>query len=195
MKIFEKVRKHYAALGISPSNPSTQKYPNDKRILFGFVILGCVIVPQFLYIFYVDNNFMDYMETICGVSACIIISICFASVASKKSLLFENISKLEMLIDTSNTILRELRIYKFKVKDILLESWQNSNFLGCKHPKSRRFFLETNQKMERLSEMVFTVVKIALHCYTLPTCIFSFITYFIVDDSENDSFQLPYSMW
>lgn len=54
--------------------------------------------------------------------------------------------------------------------------------LGCKYPKSRRFFMETSEKIERLSKIVFMlVVKIIVQFVMIPKCVVSFAVYFISD--------------
>lgn len=67
--------------------------------------------------------------------------------------------------------------------------------LGCKYPKSRRFFLKTRRQVERLSDVVFkAVIKIAVQFLMLPKCLVSYGVYFMTD-SGSDSFELPVPMW
>lgn len=69
------------------------------------------------------------------------------------------------------------------------------HILGCKYPKSRRFFLKTNRQAERLSEIVFTVVvKICVQLTILPKFVASLCVYFFTD-AGRDSFQLPLPIW
>lgn len=73
----------------------------------------------------------------------------------------------------------------------------NLNFydLGRKYAKSEALFFETSQQVERLSEIVFTVLmKVAVPCFILPKCIVIFVVYFTTD-LESDLFQLPYPLW
>lgn len=68
-------------------------------------------------------------------------------------------------------------------------------FLGCKYPKSRKFFLKTNRQVERLSEISFMLqMKVFVQCFMLPKFIASIGLYFITD-SGNDALQLPIPMW
>lgn len=67
--------------------------------------------------------------------------------------------------------------------------------LECKDPQSKAIFLKSSQLVERLSEIVFTVlVKVVVQCSVLPQCIVSFGVYFITD-SGSESFQLPVPFW
>lgn len=67
--------------------------------------------------------------------------------------------------------------------------------LGRKYPKSMKLFMEANQRAERVTEIVFTVVmKIAVQFIMLPKCIASFGSYFLTDSGSN-SFELPYPLW
>lgn len=67
--------------------------------------------------------------------------------------------------------------------------------LGCKYPKSRRFFWKINRQVERLSETIFTVVmKTVVQILILPKCVVSFATY-LISDLASDSFQLPIPLW
>lgn len=71
----------------------------------------------------------------------------------------------------------------------------HDNIVGCKYPKSRRFFWRINRQVEQLSEIIFKViVKIALQCLMLPRSIASYSIYFFTD-AGIESFQLPFTMW
>lgn len=55
--------------------------------------------------------------------------------------------------------------------------------------------MKTNQKVERLCEIVFMVfMKVAIQLIVLPKCIASFVAYF-VGGLGSDSFELPVPMW
>lgn len=106
MNIFRTIRKQFAIVGISnTSNQSTQKMAFIKRIACSF-ILFFTIVAQFLYILYVANGFMEYMEAICTFSASIIIFVSFMALAFKRTLLFESIDKIEKLVDSIKLLLQ-----------------------------------------------------------------------------------------
>lgn len=104
MKILKTVQKKYAYLGISSSHQSAQRHRFSKRVLSGFLFFGWSVVSRFVYIFYVASVFMGYMESICTTTANIIIFICFAAIAFERTLLFENIDKLEKLITASKLV-------------------------------------------------------------------------------------------
>lgn len=66
---------------------------------------------------------------------------------------------------------------------------------GCKNPKSMAYFLNSSQRVKRMTKTVFTVMmKIVLQFVILPAAIASFAAYFFTD-SGRDSFALPIPMW
>lgn len=195
MKIFQSVLKHFATLGISSSSSyqSTQKYPFNKRIFFGCTLLGWAIISQFVYIFRVANNFMEYVECVCLISGTTIVLICLATIAFRRTLLFSGIRELENLIETIKSFFDYRYTQRFESKPPF--STIKLCILGCKHPKSLAHFSRTNEQIEKLTELVFMlVVEIFLQLVMLPRCIVSFIVYFVTD-SGCDSFELPLPMW
>lgn len=104
MKVHEAVRQYYAILGISPSHQSNQKYPFSNGVLFGFSSIGSLITSQFLYMFYVASSFMEYMDSMCAIGATAVVFVCFATIVSRKNVLFKSIDGIEKLIDTSESI-------------------------------------------------------------------------------------------
>lgn len=104
MKFFDLVRRHYTILGISATNQSTQRYPLNKRVLFGLSLFVCSFVSHFVYIFRVASGFMDYMVGICTVSGCTIMFVAFVDICLEKNLLFESFDNVEKLIDTSEPV-------------------------------------------------------------------------------------------
>lgn len=105
IKILKTVRRNYAILGISPTHQSTQKYPFDGKVLFGFLLFGCTIILQLAYIFRVASGFMEYMECICENSGTIVMFIAFATIVLKLNLLFESIDDIENFMDSSEPFL------------------------------------------------------------------------------------------
>lgn len=190
MKIFRVVQQHYAILGVSSSHQPNQKYRLNRREVFSFFILGCLMISHFVYIFRVASGFMEYMECICSTSTCIIAAICFAAVVFRKTTLFERVGDIEQFIDASESVFKLLLV----VLPILYPNiW--FGFLGCKNQRSRRFFLKTNRQVERLCKFVFKAeVKFVLNFALLPKCIVSFGIYFLTD-SGNESLKLPIPLW
>lgn len=104
MKIFQTIQRQYTMLGISSSNRLSQKYPfNSPRVLSGFLLFGCSLGSQFERISHVTSGFMEYMECMCEATAVVVTFVCFATIVFNSDLLFENITKIENLIDTSKT--------------------------------------------------------------------------------------------
>lgn len=100
MKIFEVVQRNYASLGISLENRWTQKYPWIEQLL-PFLLFGVTILSHLMYIFYLANGFMEYVNCVCTTAATTIIFVCLMAVVFQKTTLFECIGNLEKLIDTS----------------------------------------------------------------------------------------------
>lgn len=100
IKIFQTLRRHYAILGISSSNQSAQKCLVNKRILIFFLLFGCSVVSQLVYI-RLANSFLDSMDCICSLYGGGIICVCFTAIVCRKNKLFETIEDIEKLIDSS----------------------------------------------------------------------------------------------
>lgn len=104
MKIFQTIQRQYAILGItSTSNESIGKYSFNRRMLLGFILFACTTASQLMYICCVANDFMEYIECVGVISGSIIVFVCFAAIAFKRILLFDNIDKMEKHIDSSKT--------------------------------------------------------------------------------------------
>lgn len=101
MKVFQTIQKQYAILGINSSNQFTLQLPISKRVFFGFSSFFYGIGSQFVYIYFVANGFMEYMDCICSISAAVIMCVCMAAVVFRKAILFECIDDIEKLINTS----------------------------------------------------------------------------------------------
>lgn len=190
MKIFQTIQRHYVSLGISSSVSSIQKYPINTRVFIGFLLFGLNAASQLIYIIYVANDFMGYMEVICASSGSTIIFVCFAAIVHKMTLLFETIDSIEKLIDSREPFSSNLS-FPFSIDNKI----SKLSILGWNIPKSRRFFLKRGRRTERLSEMIFMVVmKILVQLVMLPKIITSYCVYFLTD-LGSDSFQLPLPMW
>lgn len=104
MKIFQTVRKQYAIVGIS-SSPRLAKYNSFSNkisfVNFCFLLYGCLITSQFVYIFGVANGFMDYIVCVSSTSSSIILLVCFAAIVFRKTILFDCMDNMEQLINTS----------------------------------------------------------------------------------------------
>lgn len=103
MKALTITQKHYAILGINSSNESTEKLTFNNRILFGFFLFGFTAACQFMFILFVANGFMEYMDCVCSLSATVLIFVCFAANVFRKATLFECIHNIEKLINASKT--------------------------------------------------------------------------------------------
>lgn len=192
VKVFEIVQRHYAALGIRPTNHSSAKCPINKRVLTTISFLLCSIVLHAVYMFQMAAGFMEFVECICTTYASCMITGCFTIIVLQKDSLFESIGNLEKLIDTREALFDRAN---WNFIGIFVLNSSNSLGLGCAHPKSRRFLLLVRQQVEQLSEIVFTaMLKVALQCFILPPCVVSFGVY-IFTDAGTEAFQLPLPMW
>lgn len=101
MKVFKIVQRQYALLGISnSSNQTNHKYAFNERILFGFLLQGCALLSSILYILWEVNGFLDYMVSICTISANSLVFVCFMANVFQKTTLFECMNRIEKLIDS-----------------------------------------------------------------------------------------------
>lgn len=184
MRIFNTVQNSYAILGISSPNQSKK---NLLLVLFIFLLYACNFVSLYVYIFYVANDFMEYIEIANWSSGSVIIFVCFVAIVFRKDKLFKAIDDMEILFEKSEPNRLSFRTSFWKLINYCL--------LGSEYPESRRFFLKTVQQVERVCEIVFMVLlKIQLQLFMLPKCIASYCAYFFTD-SGADSFQLPCPMW
>lgn len=187
MKIFETIQKQYAILGIISSRLSSQKYRFNEREFLGFLLFGYQIFSQFVYVFHEASGFMEYVVSICATSGTIIMFVCFAAIVFRKSTLFESIDNVETLIDKSEC--------HFSIIIYVKKSKNEKCILGSKYPRSKRFFLITSQRVNRLCEIFFMlVVKVTLQVLMLPTFVVSYGLY-LFTDLGSESFQMPYPMW
>lgn len=190
MKVLEIVQTHLSILGISST-----EYPFNRRILFGFLLFGSCMVLHFTYIFCDATGFMDYVVSICLTLASAVIFATFATIHSKRVLLFDSIEKIEQFVDTSKMIMSSTLATSLSLNIIV--GFQNGicSISGSEYPKSKIFFLKTQQQVERSSEKVFRIImKILLKLFLLPKCVVSFVNY-LITDSGCDSFDLPVPFW
>lgn len=195
MKTFRTVREQYAILGIDGSSNQSPKIGLiNTRVVFGFLLFGCLIASQFIYMFHITSDFMEYMQCISSTSATFIIFICLVAIVLRKNTVFETIDNLEKLITASriqSLSMIIVRRCKWFDRDFILKTFP----LGCKHRKSEAFFRNVNQQVERLSESVFIVsMKILIQIVLLPKCVVSYGVYFFTE-SQSDSFQLSIPIW
>lgn len=192
MKLFQVVRKNYAILGIHPSHQSNQGLSFNTKELFGFFLIGGLISSQAMYISYVANGFTEYMNCVCAISATMVVFVCFATIVIRKAKLFKMVDYIERLIDTSKAIFNSFILWLSNLNAILNSG---SFALGSKYPKSRKLFRKMSRQIDRLSEIVFTLlVKIGLQLIILTICAVSFASYFGTD-AGSDAFQLSFPMW
>lgn len=186
MKVFNLIQKNYAVVGIITP---TGRNAFNNRILLGFFLFGLIFVSQVVLFLYVSDGLTEYMESGCSLSATILLFVCFSANIFKNSTLFECIHNIERLIDTSKLFFDPFEHEKIHSKT------EKPFISGCKYAKSKQFFLKTNRQVERLSEIVITlIVKIVVQIMMLPKAIISFATYFATG-SGSESFEIPYPMW
>lgn len=101
MKIFQFLQTQYAIVGIVPPSDQSSKLNLFARRIVCNSLLCFTIVSQFVYIFYVANDFMEYVECVCAFSASTILFVWFLAIVHREATLFENIDSIEKLIDTS----------------------------------------------------------------------------------------------
>lgn len=107
IKVLRIVRKQYAIAGITNSSSN---HPNknieliNKRIFCGLLALGCLIISHFLYIVYEASDFMEYMNCICATSSTLIVFGCISIIVVQRTLLFEMIERIELLIETRKAV-------------------------------------------------------------------------------------------
>lgn len=104
MKVFQKLSRQYAILGIR-SNATNPKHAFNERIHAGFFLFGCIIVTKFIYIFRVANAYMEYMECVSTTSGSIIVAVIYTHTVIISDEIFEVFGKIEQFIETSEIML------------------------------------------------------------------------------------------
>lgn len=113
MKVFTNTQRYFAAVGICSSNEPTRELALNNRILFGFSLFGLTIACQFMFILYVADDFMEYMDCGCSLSATITMFVCFAADVTKRATLFGCIHNIERLIAASESAFKSFKRIKF----------------------------------------------------------------------------------
>lgn len=67
-------------------------------------------------------------------------------------------------------------------------------FSGLNSPTAKSHYEQTNELVEKLSEIGFFMTNLAFPCFILPKVIFNFFNYF-TSDLGNDAFDLPAPIW
>lgn len=139
---------------------STQKYPFNEKIAFGAILFVFVLISKLEYI-HCSRCQRSY-----GIDGMLLWDLCdynriywFLVIAFNRVELFENIDRIEQLIDTSIADQKACYLRLFR-------STISIQFSGYKYQKSKELYLATSRQVERLSDFVFTLMmKVALQCY------------------------------
>lgn len=109
MDIFRTIQTKLAVLGINSSNQAILKNAFNRRVLFGFLLFGCTVISELMYIFHVASGFMESMDIISATFGSILVFVSFATMVSKRTSLFESINNLEKFIGASKKIVYTLQ--------------------------------------------------------------------------------------
>lgn len=186
--VFQAFQKNFAIVGIN-SNVAKQSYPFNVKILLGILLLGSAIVCNLLYVIYKAKTFAEYTQTIyiCSVS-CLILSALIITILKMKKL-FEFIDYTDELANTSKSTitgnqLKNFSIIFFKILFVFRSS-------ELKYSASQSIFHETNELVEKLSEIIFFVMsKMTSIAAIGPWCTYFFFMNFTTDLA----FELPCPM-
>lgn len=101
IKLFESSRKHFALLGITPSQ-SHKKYPFfTAKILIANSWYWLSLVLLSVYIFREASDFQEYVELIFRILLPILVYICFKVIVLKMDKLFKFIDNCEKFVNKS----------------------------------------------------------------------------------------------
>lgn len=100
MKICQRIRHHLTMLGIEPTK-SSQTFPLNPRLLFGFLLFNSAVLSTALYLVYLVNSILEYIQCFCILTALIEMSLCFTVIVLQKWRLFDYIECMERLINKS----------------------------------------------------------------------------------------------
>lgn len=103
MKICQIIRRHLTVLGIQPPK-SNQLLSFNPRISLGLLSFVCANILSALYLVYSANNILEYMRSVCVVTATTEVGFCFLAFVLQKRRLFDYMETMEKLINKSNFI-------------------------------------------------------------------------------------------
>lgn len=82
----------------------------------------------------------------------------------------------------------EYKVHSTKIKLTIL-------FTGQEYPESKAIYEQTNQRIEKYSEIIYVVVvKVTPVCFVVPKCMGSLLMYFLTD-LGSEALKLPIPMW
>lgn len=110
LQIFRTIRRLLAFLGLN-LNHSTEAYQLlNARLFLGSLVVSIATILYILYLFYVANTLIEYMQCIGILASVIENGICFTAIVFQSDYLFECVIQVEKTINAS----------KFKKKKTIL---------------------------------------------------------------------------
>lgn len=191
-EIFKLTLKNFAAVGFTP-DLKYQPYPLNEKILLGFLILiSSIICNDLMYIIREAKTFVEYTQSIYMFSLAAIITLVFVTILLNVSELFNFISGVESLINTSKQQTYS-NLCKFQHRFTFMHRF--FVILAYKYTESRSNYNKISPLIEKLSETVFFVMtKLTPAILYVPWTIYTFFIYFSTDLGA-DAFALPTLLW
>lgn len=191
IKVFQLIQENLAILGID-RNAAMKTHPFNMKNLIALQAINLNIICTVMYIIVEVNTFFIIMQCIYEFSVNVSVLLIALVILLKLKESYACIDDCDSLVNASKN-------------ECSLSWWnwswwnKNKNFFTIlselKYSASQSIFKEANQRVEKLSNIVFfLMVKITPGVVFLPSFIYSFIIYFAID-SENDPFTLPISFW
>ena len=110
LKIFKLIQKNFKVVGIEPSLVA-QKYPINRKILVGFLMLSFSFIWNLMTILYEANTFVEYTQSIytCSLAALIFLALVILLLnVTKMFNLIDGCSKFANLSESKNQIMCRL---------------------------------------------------------------------------------------
>lgn len=188
MKLFQSFQRNVAHLGINSSQMQKGHPFNAKNVLC-LILIGFASISEVFFLFDLEGSIGDNMYSVYMATMTTGVFLCYSIVVWKMERVFEFISGVEELVNTSMWFWIDGNFWECSNKKF-------DNFPGAlTYPIAKIIFVKTDEQNEKLSEFIyFVIVKVSSLYLVLPKLFYSFFRYF-TRGFDNDAFMLPIPTW
>lgn len=202
MKVLQLSLHGCGKLGFGPYQPTTRKYPINKKNLVALFIHFLALSSSFAFLFLDANTFQEcamsvYASTMLllniglyfvfiwkNQTICDLLQTFENSVEKRESNFYRNLRERSMLNRKKASI--------SPFNDFLRKPFMIS---GLEHPTSTANYVKINLTAEKWAKIIYFVyLKVLLQAIMIPKLVFCFYLYFTTDKG-NDAFELPFLSW
>lgn len=191
MKLFKKIKENLAILYFK-QNQTDSYFLLIRQHWSCFLKSALTLISLFVYLIHVAVTVEEFMYSMYMSTASFFIFVGFTNTVFYTATLFNFIENFEATINESELFQKKFDLFH---RNSFNDRISKYSTLGSKHPSSRAIYIETNRKVEKLSEIAdFIMVRVSLPGFILPKAVFCYFQYFTTD-LGNDAFQLSLPMW